>query len=93
MTDSGAAIRDFSDTAAIVSPLDLVITVDTSVAHLAGALGKLVWIMLPFNPDWRWLLHRNDSPWYPTARLFRQRTLGDWRPVVDGIAKALGELR
>ncbi len=93
MTDSAAAIRDFADKAAVVNLLDLVITVDTSVAHLAGALGKPVWIMLPFNPEWRWLLHRFDSPWYPTARLFRQRTRGDWGPVIDDIATALGELR
>ncbi|MCH8863717.1 MAG: glycosyltransferase family protein [Proteobacteria bacterium] len=93
LADTGAAIRDYSDTAAVVSLLDLVITVDTSVAHLAGALGKPVWIMLPFIPDWRWLLHRNDSPWYPTARLFRQQTPDDWGPVVDSIATALGALR
>jgi ADP-heptose:LPS heptosyltransferase len=68
----GDELKDFSDTAALVANLDLVISVDTSVAHLAGALGKPVWILLPFIPDWRWLLDRDNSPWYPTARLFRQ---------------------
>ena len=68
----GDALKDFSDTAALISNLDLVISVDTSVAHLAGALAKPVWVLLPFIPDWRWLLDRADSPWYPTARLFRQ---------------------
>ena len=68
----GAQLDDFADTAAAISLLDLVITVDTAVAHLAGALGKPVWVLLPFAPDWRWLLKREDSPWYPTARLFRQ---------------------
>ena len=68
----GDALQNFSDTAALISNLDLVISVDTSVAHLAGALAKPVWVLLPFVPDWRWLLDRNDSPWYRTARLFRQ---------------------
>ena len=68
----GGELKNFSDTAAIISNLDVVISVDTSVAHLAGALGTPVWILLPFVPDWRWLLDREDSPWYPTARLFRQ---------------------
>jgi tetratricopeptide (TPR) repeat protein len=75
--------RDFADTAAIVSLLDLVISIDTSVAHLTGALGKPVWIMLPFSADWRWLRHRGDSPWYPSARLFRQRRSDDWDEVVE----------
>ena len=93
IADDSADITDFADTAAIIGLLDLVITVDTAVAHLAGALGKPVWIMLPFIPDWRWLMHRSDSDWYPTARLFRQQTPGDWRPVVDDIATALAALR
>ncbi|WP_082908230.1 tetratricopeptide repeat protein [Bradyrhizobium neotropicale] len=76
-------LTDFSDTAALISCLDLVISVDTSVVHLAGALGTPVWTMLPFNPDWRWLLNRDDSPWYSSMRLFRQPKRGDWASVVD----------
>jgi Tfp pilus assembly protein PilF len=76
------AIPDFADTAALIAGLDLVITVDTAVAHLAGALGKPVWILLHHMPDWRWLLERHDSPWYPTARLFRQVEPGNWQPVI-----------
>jgi hypothetical protein len=71
----------FEETAAIVTALDLVITVDTSVAHLAGALGTRAWVMLSHSPDWRWLLDRSDSPWYPSIRLFRQLDLGDWETV------------
>jgi hypothetical protein len=78
MVDRTAELADFADTAALLMQLDLVITVDTSVAHLAGALGRPVWIMLPYEPDWRWLLERTESPWYPTARLFRQARPGDW---------------
>ncbi|HEY1720149.1 MAG TPA: tetratricopeptide repeat protein [Magnetospirillaceae bacterium] len=85
------AVRDFADTAALIANLDLVITVDTSVAHLAGALGKAVWILVRFDHDWRWLLDRDDSPWYPTARLFRQTTLGDWDPVIARVAAALAQ--
>ncbi|TAE11595.1 MAG: tetratricopeptide repeat protein [Oscillatoriales cyanobacterium] len=85
-------LNDFADTAAVISQLDLVICVDTAVAHLAGALGKPVWILLSFMPDWRWLLTREDSPWYPTARLFRQETAGDWDAVGDRIKVALQEL-
>ena len=69
VTPIGAELRDFDDTAAVLGLCDLVITVDTAVAHLAGALGRPTWILLPFAPDWRWLLERTDSPWYPTARL------------------------
>jgi ADP-heptose:LPS heptosyltransferase len=69
--------------------MDLVISVDTAVAHLAGALGRPVWILLPFEPDWRWLLGRADSPWYPTARLFRQSAHGDWEGVVARVREAL----
>ena len=81
----GGDLRTFSDTAALISHLDLVVTVDTSVAHLAGALGRPVWILLPFIPDWRWLLDRSDSPWYPTARLFRQAASREWQGVVKHI--------
>ena len=84
MTDISAELTDFGETAAVIANLDLVITVDTAMGHLAGALGKPVWIMLPKASDWRWLLERSDSPWYPTARLFRQQTPGDWDPVHRG---------
>jgi tetratricopeptide (TPR) repeat protein len=89
IADLHANLSDYSDTAAVVAQLDMVISVDTSVAHLAGALGKQVWVLLPFCPDWRWLLDRDDSPWYPTARLFRQPRIKDWESV---IAKVEGEL-
>ena len=81
----------FMDTAALIMNLDLVITSDTSVAHLAGALGKRVWVLLPFIADWRWLLDRSDSPWYPTMRLFRQKRMGDWAGVFEEIRAALAE--
>ena len=84
-------IHDFSDTAALIAQLDLVIAVDTSVAHLAGALACPVWVLLPFAPDWRWLLERDDSPWYPTMRLFRQPAPGDWPSVVQSVRAALAE--
>jgi len=82
-------LHDFADTAALVANLDLVISVDTAVAHLAGALGRPVWTLLPFAPDWRWLLDREDSPWYPTMRLFRQPAPGDWPGVITSVADAL----
>lgn len=75
----------FMDTAALIKNLDLVITVDTSIAHLAGALGKPVWVLLPFVADWRWMINRTDSPWYPTMRLFRQDEPGNWQTVIDHI--------
>jgi tetratricopeptide (TPR) repeat protein len=81
---------DFADTAALIAGLDLVITVDTAVAHLAGALGKPVWVLLPFSAHWAWLRDREDSPWYPTATLFRQPRPGEWRSVVERAAHALG---
>src|SRR5262245_26567420 len=81
----------FMDTAAIMKTVDLVITSDTSVAHLAGALAVPVWVALPLVPDWRWLLDRTDSPWYPTMRLFRQKKLGDWTTVFDEIKSALAQ--
>jgi hypothetical protein len=87
-SDSGA----FMDTAAIMKKLDLVITSDTATAHLAGALGVRVWLALPFLPDWRWLLAREDSPWYPTMRLFRQPRWGDWPAVFERMAAELVRL-
>jgi hypothetical protein len=83
---------DFTRTAAIIASLDLVVTVDTSIAHLAGALGKPVWTLLPLEPDWRWLLERSDSPWYPTMRLFRAGQDG-WEPVIERVIKALRQFR
>ncbi len=87
--DLGAAFANFADTAEAVRSLDLIITADTSVAHLAGTMGKPVWILLPAVPDWRWLLRRHSSPWYPSARLFRQDKAGDWAGVVKIVAKEL----
>lgn len=87
--DFTAELNSFEDTAALIMNLDLVIAVDTGVAHLAGALGKPVWLMLPANSDWRWLESRRDSPWYPGMRLFRQAVLGDWAPVVKEVTEAL----
>ncbi len=82
---------DFYDTANAIGRLDLIITVDTSVAHLAGALGHPVWVLLPYLPDWRWLLDREDSPWYPSMRLFRQKSPGDWNGVFQQIAMAIAD--
>jgi len=84
-------LRNYDDTAALVSALDLIISVDTSVAHLSGALGKPTWTLIPYAPDFRWLLDRQDSPWYPTMRLFRQPALGDWETVVQRVAGELGD--
>jgi Tfp pilus assembly protein PilF len=89
MTDLSNDLTDFGETAALLDNLDLVITVDTSMGHLAGAMGKPVWILIPKAADWRWMLEREDSPWYPTARLFRQAKPGDWEPVLDRICAAL----
>lgn len=86
-------LGDFGDTAAVIAQLDVVLTVDTAVAHLAGALGKPVWILLPFAPTWRWLLSRDDSPWYPTARLFRQPEPGNWSAPLSRVREALRALR
>ncbi len=87
--DLKAHLTDFAETAALVSRLDLVITVDTSVAHLAGALGRPTWILLPYLPDWRWLLGRDDSPWYPSVRLFRQDATRDYERVVARVRSDL----
>ncbi|WP_233272618.1 tetratricopeptide repeat protein [Paraburkholderia acidisoli] len=89
--DFTAELHDFADTAALIMQLDLVIAVDTAVAHLAGALGKPVWILVPANAEWRWLEARTDSPWYPTARLFRQREVGDWREAIAALRDALAQ--
>ena len=82
----------FTDTAAIISNLDIVITSDTAIAHLAGALGVKVWVLLPVIPDWRWLLGRDDSPWYSSMRLFRQTEAGRWNNVVEHVITALSEI-
>jgi ADP-heptose:LPS heptosyltransferase len=93
VTDLSPDFADFAETAAAMANLDLVISVDTSVAHLAGALGRPGWIMLAFVPAWQWLLDREDSPWYPTLRLFRQPRPGDWESVVARMTADLERLR
>ena len=89
ITDLGPYLEDFADTAAAIQELDLVISVDTAVAHLAGALAKPAWTLIPFAPDWRWMLDREDSPWYPTMRLFRQPAPGDWASIITRLAAQL----
>ena len=89
LIDHTEHLRDFDDTAAMIANLDLVICADTAVAHLAGALAKPVWVLLPFVGDWRWLRDRDDSPWYPTMRLFRQDRSGEWRPAIRRVADIL----
>jgi len=89
--DFSGKLVDFMETAGLIETLDLVITVDTSMAHLAGTMGKKTWVLLPFDPDWRWQLDREDSPWYPAIRLFRQRKLDDWPEVVERVKLALQE--
>jgi ADP-heptose:LPS heptosyltransferase len=81
----GSELKDFSDTAALCAQMDVVVCVDTSVAHLSGALGKPTFLLLPYNPDWRWLLNRTDSPWYPTMQLYRQAQLGSWQSVLENV--------
>jgi hypothetical protein len=90
--DFTAELHDFSDTAALVENLDLVISVDTGVAHLAGALGKPIWLLNPYDACWRWLLNRDDSPWYPSLRQFRQPTPWDWHSVLSRVEEALRRL-
>lgn len=85
-------LKDFAHTAAAIDNLDLIISVDTSVVHLAGAMGKPVWTLLPFDPDWRWMLEREDTPWYPTMRLFRQGKFGNWNSVMANVVKELNNL-
>ena len=91
LLDLGREVSDFADTAAIMQNLDLVVTVDSSLAHLAGALGVEAWVALPFVLDWRWLTERADSPWYPSLRLFRQSRPGRWDNVFERITAALRE--
>ena len=91
IADHAGELFDFQETAALVEQLDLVISVDTSMVHLAGALGKPVWMFNRYNTCWRWMLDRTDSPWYPAMRIFRQQTFGDWQPVVAEVAHALAE--
>jgi hypothetical protein len=92
VTDLGSRFRDFGDTAGAIADLDLVITVDTAVAHLAGALARPIWVLLPYNAEWRWMLGRLDSPWYPTMRLFRQPLRGDWVGLIAQVSKELARL-
>jgi hypothetical protein len=92
LRDVSGRLSTFAHTAALISRLDLVISVDTAVAHLSGALGKPVWIALPFMPDWRWQLNRSDSPWYPSARLFRQTTRGDWTDLIAALRAEIDAL-
>jgi hypothetical protein len=91
LDDWTADLHDFADTAALMANLDLIVTIDTSVAHLAGALGRPVWVMLPYQCDWRWMLDRSDNPWYPTMHLFRQPTRGNWSDVVTHVTQALDD--
>ncbi len=92
LADLGSRFTNFDETASAVAQLDLVISVDTAVAHLAGALGKRTWTLLPFAGEWRWMAHRPDSPWYPTMRLFRQSRLGDWPELMGRVRAGLAEL-
>jgi len=89
LIDAASHCHDFADTAAVMSLLDLVITTDTAPAHLAGALAKPTWVMLEYHPEWRWMRDRGDNPWYPTLRLFRQPSVGDWTSVVVALRDAL----
>ena len=91
IVDLGGELLSFTDTAAAIMELDLVITVDTAVAHLAGALGASVWVLLCHTPDWRWQLNREDCDWYPSMRLFRQPVWGDWHSVAEQVRLALHE--
>jgi hypothetical protein len=90
VTHVGDDLADMADTAAVTALADLTLAVDTSVVHLAGSLGRDVWVMLPFSPDWRWTLDGAHSPWYPRTQLFRQPTIADWKSVVATIGDALG---
>ena len=92
MTDLSDELTDFGETAALMENLDLVVTVDTSMGHLAGALGKPAWILIPKAADWRWMLDREDSPWYPSVRLFRQQKPGAWDEPMGRLRAALREV-
>ena len=89
LVDWTQKLNDFADTAALIANLDLVISVDTAVAHLSGAVGRPVWLLAPFVTDWRWPLGREDSPWYPTMRVFRQKATGQWDEIIERVAKCL----
>jgi ADP-heptose:LPS heptosyltransferase len=89
----GHLLKDFSDTAALCELMDLVVSVDTSVAHLSGALGRPTWILLPYVPDWRWMLNREDSPWYPSVKLYRQATPGEWNHAFERVREVLSSLK
>jgi hypothetical protein len=89
LTDLSPRLADYAETAALMACLDLLITVDTSVAHVAGALGKPAWVMLPYAPDWRWILGRDDTPWYASLRLLRQVAPGEWDAVAASVAASL----
>ncbi len=89
LVNLGPEIRDFADTMAVLDCLERVVSVDTSIIHLAGAMGREAWVMLPHAPDWRWLLNRSDTPWYPTLRLFRQGAERSWTAVIAGIASEI----
>jgi hypothetical protein len=92
LIDLGPRLADFNVTAAVISNLDLVISVDTAIVHLAGAIGRPVWNLLPRCPDWRWMMKRSDTPWYPTMRLFRQKNRRDWATQMSEVAQALNAL-
>jgi ADP-heptose:LPS heptosyltransferase len=92
IVDLADRIQDFDDAAAVMKNLDLVVSCDSAPVHLAGALGVRVWMPLPYTPDWRWLLDREDSPWYPTMRVFRQLPDGNWEPVFQRLAAELAQL-
>jgi hypothetical protein len=89
LTHLGGELADFKDTAVVLSLCDLLITADTAPAHLAGAMGRPVWVLVPFAPDWRWMLDGETTPWYPTARVFRQSALADWNSVIARVTTAL----
>jgi hypothetical protein len=91
IADHRVRLTDFAETAGLVANLDLVICVDTAVGHLAGAMGKPVWVMLPYAAEWRWMIGREDSPWYPVMRLFRQARWGDWAGVMARVRDALSK--